>query len=141
MFDYLLRASAVVNDLSFTHLHEPPRPNTGNPVPRGTPAIRQVRRPHSCSTQNSGMIVPFAPGFGKRGILFIQPNVRVGGRVWSCVSGSSGLSCVLSGTERLRLRQKEALPPGRPSILRSFQMPGSEDMRQAESPQDSEAVK
>lgn len=78
MFDYLLRASAVVNDLSFTHLHEPPRPNTGNPVPRGTPAIRQVRRPHSCSTQNSGMIVPFAPGFGKRGILFIQPNVRVG---------------------------------------------------------------
>lgn len=78
MFDYLLRASAVVNDLSFTHLHEPPRPNTGNPVPRGTPAIRQVRRPHSCSTQNSGMIVPFASGFGKRGILFIQPNVRVG---------------------------------------------------------------
>lgn len=77
MFDYLLRASAVVNDLSFTHLHEPPRPNTGNPVPRGTPAIRQVRRPHSCSTQNSGMIVPFVPALGKRGIAFIRPNVRV----------------------------------------------------------------
>ena len=139
MFDYLLRASAVVNDLSFTHLHEPPRPNTGNPVPRGTPAIRQVRRPHSCSTQNSGMIVPFVPALGKRGILFIQPNVRVGVRV--CVSGSSGLSCVPSGTERLRLRRKETLLPGRPSILRSFQMPGSEGMLQAESPQDSAAVK
>lgn len=31
MFDYLLRASAAVNDLSFTHLHEPPHPNTGIP--------------------------------------------------------------------------------------------------------------